>query len=178
LSNTIFTTLFAVYATQNLGFSESVVALLFSVLGFTNAFVKIPAGLISDRIGAKRVLLAAFTTVILVFLSISYVRSFLLFFVTFIFFGLSWGTRAVTEWANLANTVSQENKAIAMSYLGSIWGLGATVGNILSGLFAANLPYSTIFLIAAMINIPALPAIAILEKPINGSRTHAPSTNS
>jgi predicted MFS family arabinose efflux permease len=172
LSNTIFTTLFAVYATQNLGFSESVVALLFSVLGFTNAFVKIPAGLISDRIGAKRVLLAAFTTVILVFLSISYVRSFLLFFVTFIFFGLSWGTRAVTEWANLANTVSQENKAIAMSYLGSIWGLGATVGNILSGLFAANLPYSMVFLIAAVINIPALPAIAMLEKPNNGKQVN------
>jgi MFS family permease len=76
----------------------------------------------------------------------------------------------VTEWANLANTVSQENKAIAMSYLGSIWGLGATVGNILSGLFAANLPYSMVFLIAAMINIPALPAIAMLEKPKNGKQ--------
>lgn len=168
LSNTVFTTLFAVYATQNLGFSESVVAILFSILGFTNAFVKIPAGLMSDKIGAKRVLLSAFATVILVFVSIAFVRSFLLLSVTFIFFGLSWGTRAVTEWANLANTVSQEDKSIAMSYLASIWGLGATMGNIISGLFAANLPYPMIFLIAAGINIPAIPAITLLKKPVNG----------
>ena len=80
-----------------------------------------------------------------------------------VFFGLCWGTRAVTEWATLANTVTQETKTLAMSYLSSIWGLGATLGSLMLGVFGATLPFSTIFLILGLINVPALPAIYLMK---------------
>jgi predicted MFS family arabinose efflux permease len=164
LANTMFTAFFAVYATQSLGFTESIAALLFSIMGFTNALVKVPAGLLSDRIGSKKVLMTAFTALILVFISISYATSLLVLALSLVVFGLCWGSRAVTEWAHLASTVHPENKSIAMSYLSSIWGLGATVGSILAGVFAESLPFSTIFLIGAAINLPALPAIYLLPE--------------
>lgn len=164
MSNTVFTALFAVYAVRELGFSPSLASLLFSVVGFSNAFVKFPAGTLSDRLGAKRVLLTAFGVLILVYASIPYARGIPLLVPLLVFFGLCWGTRAVTEWATLANTVPQETKAIAMSYLSSVWGLGATIGSIMLAVFGEALPFSTIFLILALINVPALPAIYIMKE--------------
>jgi DHA1 family multidrug resistance protein-like MFS transporter len=163
MSNTVFTTLFVVYAVRELGFSPSTAAFLFSVVGFANALVKFPAGNLSDRLGAKRVLFASFGVLILVYASIPYAPSIQLLLPLLIFYGLCWGTRAVTEWATLANTVPQETKAIAMSYLSSIWGVGATLGSVMLGVFGETLPFSTIFLILGLINVPALPAIYLMK---------------
>ena len=69
----------------------------------------------------------------------------------------------MTEWATLANTVTLETKTLAMSYLSSIWGLGATFGSLMLGVFGANLPFSTIFLVLGLINVPALPAIYLMK---------------
>jgi hypothetical protein len=51
-----------------------------------------------------------------------------------------------------------------MSYLSSVWGLGATIGSIMLGVFGEALPFSTIFLMLALINVPALPAIYIMKE--------------
>jgi MFS transporter, DHA1 family, quinolone resistance protein len=171
LTNTMFTTLFAVYVTQTLGFTESRAAFLFSIMGFTNAVVKIPAGYIGDILDSKKVLLATFASLILVYISVAYVRSFNALAVSLFLFGVCWGTRAVNEWATLAKTVNPENKSIAMSYMSSIWGVGATIGSILAGYLAENIALSTIFLISAAINLPAIPALLLLENTDKQTRT-------
>jgi predicted MFS family arabinose efflux permease len=164
LSNTVFTALFAVYAVQELGFTPSTASLLFSLVGFANAFIKFPAGRIADRVGAKKVLMAAFSTLILVYVSIAYMRGHIPILISLVLFGACWGSRAVTEWATLANTVTPETKAMAMSYLSSIWGVGATLGSAMVGLVGESLPFSQIFLILALINIPSIPAIWIMKE--------------
>jgi MFS family permease len=163
LSNTVFTSLFALHAVEKLGFTPSLASLLFSVVGFSNAFIKFPAGRLADRIGAKKVLMAAFGTLVRVYISIAYMRGIVLILFSLVLFGACWGTRAVTEWTILANTVTTETKAMAMSYLQSIWGVGATLGSLMVGLVGGTLPFSTIFLILALINVPALPAIYIMK---------------
>ncbi len=70
----------------------------------------------------------------------------------------------MTEWTTLANSVTQESKTIAMSYLGSIWGVGATLGRLMVGGVGDAFPFSTIFLMLALINLPALPAIYLMKK--------------
>jgi predicted MFS family arabinose efflux permease len=164
LSNTVFTALFAVYAVRELGFTPSTASLLFSLVGFANAFIKFPAGRIADRVGAKKVLMAAFSTLIVVYVSIAYMRGHIPILISLVLFGACWGSRAVTEWATLANTVTPETKAMAMSYLSSIWGVGATLGSAMVGLVGESLPFSQIFLILALINIPSIPAIWIMKE--------------
>jgi predicted MFS family arabinose efflux permease len=159
MSNTVFTSLFAVFAVQDLGFTPALAALLFSVVGFSNAFIKFPAGRMADTLGPKKVLFASFSTLIIVYLSISYVRGITPMLVLLVLFGMCWGTRAVTEWSTLTNTVTQETKTMAISYLGSIWGVGATLGSLMVGIVGETFPFSTIFLMLALINIPTLPAI-------------------
>ena len=164
LSNTVFTSLFVLYAVEGLGFTPSLASLLFSVMGFSNAFIKVPAGRLSDRFGAKKVLMATFGALVLVYVTIAYIGGFVPILASLVLFGACWGTRAVTEWATLANTVTADAKAMAMSYLSSIWGLGATLGSMMVGLIGGVLPFSTIFLILALVNIPALPAIYIMKE--------------
>jgi predicted MFS family arabinose efflux permease len=166
MSNTVFTSLFAVFAVQDLGFTPALAALLFSVVGFANAFIKFPAGRMADTLGPKKVLFASFSTLIIVYLSISYVRGVAPILVLLVLFGMCWGTRAVTEWSTLTNTVTQETKTMAISYLGSIWGVGATLGSLMVGIVGETFPFSTIFLMLALINIPTLPAIYAMRKSI------------
>lgn len=163
MSNMVFTALFAVYAVRELGFSPSLASLLFSVVGFANAFVKFPAGTLSDRLGAKKVLFASFGVLILVYAAIPYARSIPLLLPLLVFFGLCWGTRAVTEWATLANTVTQETKALAMSYMMGVWDVGATLGSVMLWVLGDTLPFYTIYLILGLINVPALPAIYLMK---------------
>jgi predicted MFS family arabinose efflux permease len=108
--------------------------------------------------------MAAFGTLVLVYVSIAYMRGIVPILFSLALFGACWGTRAVTEWTTLANTVTAETKAMAMSYLQSIWGVGATLGSLMVGLVGGTLPFSTIFLMLALINVPALPAIYFMKE--------------
>jgi predicted MFS family arabinose efflux permease len=164
MSNTVFTSLFAVFAVHDLGFTPALSALLFSVVGFSNAFIKFPAGRMADTLGPKKVLFASFSALILVYISISYVRGIAPILVLLVLFGMCWGTRAVTEWSTLTNTVTLKTKTMAISYLGSIWGVGATLGSLMVGIVGETFPFSTIFLMLALINIPTLPAIYAMRK--------------
>jgi len=165
MSNSMFTTIFAIYAVQHLEYSPSLVALLFSVIGFSQAVVKIPAGRISDRVGRKKLLLITFGGIILVYFLISNIRGLIILSVALVLFGACWGTRAVTEWTLLANTVSTETKPIAISYLSIFWGVGATVGSVFAGISAQVLPYPLIFVLMALINVPAIPSIYSMRNP-------------
>jgi len=165
LANTVFTSLFAVFAVQDLGFTPALAALLFSAVGFSNAFVKFPAGRMADALGPKKILFAAFSILAFVYLAISYVRGIVPILVLLVLFGICWGMRAVTEWSTLTNSVAQENKTIAISYLGSIWGVGATAGSFMLGVVGETYPFSTIFLMLALITLPALPAIYLMKDP-------------
>jgi predicted MFS family arabinose efflux permease len=168
MANTVFTSLFAVFAVRDLGFTPALAALLFSAVGLTNALIKFPAGRMADILGPKKVLLAAFSTLIIVYISTSYARGALPILLLLALFGVCWGTRAVTEWSTLTNSVSPDNKTIAISYLGSIWGVGSTLGSFMLGFVGETFPFPTIFLMLALINLPALPAIYLMRKPKDG----------
>jgi predicted MFS family arabinose efflux permease len=164
-AQSLFMTLFSLYATEELGMTASTVALLFTVRGLTNVVTRYPAGRLSDRIGRKRPIIAAFGALTLAFLIIATQRSTLALGAALAIYGLSWGTRAVTEWALLTDLVEPEIKTISMSYLSSIFGLGSTLGSTLAGVLSLYLPYTTIFLIAAAIIVPPIPVISRMKKP-------------
>jgi predicted MFS family arabinose efflux permease len=164
----LFMTLFSIYATEDLGISASTVALLFTVRGLTNVLTRYPVGRLSDRIGRKKPIIAAFSALTVAFLITATQRSTLLLGVAMTIYGLSWGTRAVTEWALLTDLVEPEIKTISMSYMSSIFGLGSTLGSILAGVLSLYLPFTTIFLIAAAIIVPPIPVISMMKRPEGG----------
>jgi MFS family permease len=141
------------------------VALLFTVRGLTNVLSRYPAGRLSDRIGRKRPILVAFSALTVAFVITATQRSVLLLGAAMAIYGFSWGTRAVTEWALLTDLVEPEIKAISMSFLSSVFGLGSTLGSVLAGVLSVYLPFTSIFLVAAAIIVPPIPVISSMKRP-------------
>lgn len=165
MSNTMFRTLYAIYATQQLAFTPSTIALLFSVMGLANTLIKIPAGWITDRLNPRTILLATFGTIILDFIAIAYVRNPFTSALALTVFGVCWGTRAVVEWSVLARTVTPSTRTLAMSYLSIFWGVGSTLGSLVAGIAAEVSPTPTILILAALINLPAITLIHTMKSP-------------
>lgn len=163
-SNRVFTTIFTVYAVKQLMFSPSLVALLFSVQGFFNVFAKFPAGKIADRMGGRTLLFFIFGLIIVDYVAIAYARDFTVLVVLLAIFGGCWGARAVAELSCLVDTVPQETKTIALSYFENFWWIGSTVGGILVGVLADVLPFETILLLPALINLPTIASIYAIRR--------------
>lgn len=163
-SQAIFTALFAVYAVNQLGISESSVALLFTIRGFSNALARYPAGRISDRIGRKTPMIIAYSALVIAFIFIAMTKNVVVLAVALLLYGLSWGTRAVCEWALLTDLVDPEIKNISIAYLASVFGVGSTIGSAVAGALTILFPYSTIFLMGAALNLGAIPAILAMKK--------------
>ena len=164
ISNAIFMALFSVHAVEHLMLSPSLVALLFSTQGFVNSFIKLPAGRLADSFGRERMLLLTYAIIILDYIGIAYVNDFNGLFVLLVVFGGGWGTRAVVEWSLLTTLVRREMKTMAVSYLENFSFVGSTLGSALAGLAASVMPFSSIFLLAALVNVPALLCASFMKK--------------
>jgi len=163
-SQNLILTLFPLYASDILGYSDSNVALLFTVRGLSNTLIRLPAGKISDRIGRKKPMIVAYALLIVAFGLIATVKDYTLLFAAFALYGFSWGMRAVSEWAFLTDLVEPEIKTLSISYLSSIFSLGSTLGSIAAGTLATMMPYTSIFMIAAGLMIPPIPVITAMKK--------------
>jgi predicted MFS family arabinose efflux permease len=163
-AQSIFLALFSIYAANKLGFSDSTIALLFTIRGLSNTIARFPAGRLSDRIGRKPLIYAAFSLLVVSFVIMAYATSFTMLAVSMVLYGLCWGTRAVSEWALLTDLVEPELKTFSISYLSSVFSLGSTLGSVASGALTVFFPFSTIFLLGAALNLGALPAIYAMRK--------------
>ena len=163
LSSSMFTTLFPVWAVNDLQLSSSVVALLFSVIGFANTVIRIPVGKLADRMGAKRVLFLTFLVIIVDYAVIAYSRNVYLLGLAILGYGACSGIRAVAEWTHLVDVVQPKIKTLSMSFLFNCWDIGAMLGSISAGLLTTFLPFQMILLLAAFINVPTVPAINAMK---------------
>jgi len=163
-SNNLFLTLFSIYAVKSLNFDPAIVAVLYSIQGVANAFIKVPSGWASDKWGRRAVLFVTFSGIVSVYVGFALLTAYPLIAAAMLFFGACWGARAVTEWAFLAAIVPVETKTIAIGYMESFWDVGSSLGSLLAGVAVGILPYQTIFLLLAALNIPALPSILLMKE--------------
>jgi predicted MFS family arabinose efflux permease len=163
-SNNTYLTLFSLYAVNQLGFDPASVAGLFSLQGIANTLIKVPIGRASDRIGRKTILLTTFIMVIFIYLLLSFAEYYYLVGFGVVIFGLAWGSRATVEWAFLTSTVKPEIKNIAVSYMEGFWDIGGSLGSFLAGLLSGYLAVPQILLLMAALNLPAIPAILMIEE--------------
>mgnify|MGYP001073910664 CR=1 FL=1 len=160
----IFGTIFAIHVVQNLSLPPHMIGLFFAVMGIANTSVRWPIGLFCDRVGGKRPAILAFILTGLSFLILSETQSLALVTLAMLMTGLAWGTRAITEWALIAN-LPGGSTAIATSYLSTLFDLGEAIGAFLGGAFMIYLPFPSIFKISAAIVIAGvIPLTAVKIK--------------
>ena len=159
----VFSTLFSVYAVGTLGFVPSLIALLFSFRGLTNVLIRMPAGQLSDRVGRRKPFILAFGINALVFALLAYAENLALLAVTMALYGVGWGMRIAPSTALLSESVTSEDRPLAMATFMTMWDVGFTIGALLSGFTAAFISTPTMMLICAPIIFSALMVFILLS---------------
>jgi MFS family permease len=167
-STSIITTLYAIYAVNDLHIDPAIFAIFFSLRGLANTLIRLPTGRISDTIGRKKPLLISFTLLTAVFLLLSEVKDpFTIGFVMFLF-GIAHGIRAVSEWSFLGDVVPSSVGSLANFYFSSIFDLGAALGATFAGSVAMMMSTSMILKVATILIASSILVIALTKVPQKG----------
>lgn len=151
MATSVFGTLFSVYCEERLLLTASTISLLFAARGLSNTLVRIPAGQISDRIGRRTPVLAAYVMGSLVFLGLSEFSTVSLLMLVMLAYGLSWGMKVVSETALLGDIVPTERRGVAMAMWQTIDDIGIVVGSLAAGVSTLFMEAPSFFKIMSLI---------------------------
>lgn len=152
----VFYTIFPIYADGVLGLTPSLISLLFSFRGITNVLIRMPIGTLSDRIGRRKPFYLAYVIIIAVFAILPYTKNFTVLAVVMGLYGIGWGMRVAPSTALLSESVTSEERPLALAMYMTMFDLGSTIGALFVGFTANILSPPNMMLICAPIMFFAL----------------------
>lgn len=155
-TNAFLLTLFAVYASESLILTASLIAILFGIRGVTNTIFRFPVGVLTDKIGYKVPLGLAFSLLTLVNFIFSESENIYILSFAMAFYGLGHAMRAVSEWSLLGISIPKEVSSVATAYLSTMFNIGEALGAVTAGALSLILPIPFIFKFASLILISGI----------------------
>ena len=166
MSMGIFNTAYSVFAESTLGLTPSLISLLFTSRGVTNVLTRMPAGRLSDRIGRRKPFIAAYLLVIVSFVLLSYSRRFEVLLVALALYGVGWGVRIAPSMALAIESVSDEDRPIALAVFMTMFDVGNIVGSLATGFTSSFLPTNVLMLICAPIMLVSIVIFTVFSKEV------------
>jgi MFS family permease len=166
MSMGIFNTAYPVFAESTLGLTPSLISLLFTSRGVTNVLTRMPAGRLSDRIGRRKPFIAAYLLVIVSFVLLSYFRRFEILLVALALYGVGWGVRIAPSMALAIESVSDEDRPIALAVFMTMFDVGNIVGSLATGFTSSFLPTNVLMLICAPIMLVSIVIFTVFSKEV------------
>jgi MFS family permease len=143
--------MFLILRAQQLGMGTSGVVLLFAVFNAVYAAASYPAGVLSDRIGRRRVMMAGLAVFALVYAGFGLARGTGWVWVLFAVYGLYQGLTDGTSRALVVDLVSPEQRGTALGVYSMATGLATFPASVIAGLLWQKLgPAAPFFYGAAM----------------------------
>ncbi len=165
-----FSNTFLILRAQELGMSLARSTLLYLVYNLSYAFISMPAGMLSDRIGRKRVLLFSFLLFSAVYLGFGYNQHLWALWVLFFFYGLVDGTKEGTQRALIADLVPSEKRASAYGIYFALVGVLMFFSSTIAGLVWKKFGAEIVFTYSAGLGlIASLLLFFLLPNQINPS---------
>ena len=166
ITSAVITTLYGVYAVNELNIDPAIYALFFTLRGLANTFARLPTGRLSDRIGRKKPLLSSFLLFTIVFYLLSEIRDSALISLLIFLYGMAHGIRAVSEWSFLGDIVSREDRSLTNFYFSSVFDFGMAIGATFAGIAALILSTQDIIKITALLIGSSVLVIGRLKEAI------------
>jgi MFS family permease len=157
---------FLILRAQNLGLSLSLVVLAYVLFNFTYAIFSIPAGIISDKIGPRKVLLAGFLLFSAVYLFFGLVHSSLFLWLLFPVYGLYMALTEGVGKAYISNLVPQEKTGTAFGVYHTIISLTTFFASLFAGLLWTYISVSAPFIFGSIMAVISAFLFVVLEKKI------------
>jgi len=158
---------FLILRSQNLGLSLNLIVLAYVLFNFTYAIFSTPAGIISDKIGPKNVLLTGFLLFSVVYLFFGLVHS--SFFLWFLFpiYGIYMALTEGVGKAYISNLVPQEKSGTAFGIYQTTIGFCTFFASLIAGALWTYIGISAPFIFGSIMAIISAFLFVILENKIN-----------
>ena len=157
---------FLILRAQNLGLSVILVVLAYVLFNFTYALFSMPAGIISDKIGPKKVLLGGFLLFSAVYLFFGLAHSSLFLWFLFPIYGIYMALTEGVGKAYISNLVPQEKTGTAFGIYQTTIGLCTFFASLIAGLLWTYIGVSVPFIFGSITAIISALLFIVLEKKI------------
>ena len=157
---------FLILRAQDLGLSLSLVVLAYILFNFTYALFSIPAGIISDKIGPKKVLLTGFLLFSAVYLFFALIHSSFFLWLLFPVYGVYMALTEGVGKAYISNLVPQEKSGTAFGVYHTIIGLTTFFASLIAGLLWTYIGVSAPFIFGSIMALISALLFIVLEKNI------------
>lgn len=145
---------------KNLGFSAANIILLYLVYNIVYALVSYPAGVISDKIGRKKLLVAGYLFYGLVYFGFAFASAKIAIWLLFALYGLYSGLTEGIEKAFVSDVAPAEQKATMLGLHATIVGIGLFPASFLAGILWTQLGPEAPFIMGGLTGI--LSAVLLL----------------
>jgi MFS family permease len=155
---------FLILRAQNLGLSLSLVVLAYILFNFAYAVLSTPAGIISDKIGPKKVLFSGFLLFSFIYLFFGLTRVSFFLWVLFPFYGMYMALTEGVGKAYISNLVPQEKTGTAFGVYQTTIGLCTFFASLIAGLLWTYIGVSAPFIYGSIMAIISAFLFVALEK--------------
>ena len=157
---------FLILRAQNLGLSVTLVVALYVLFNFTYAIFSMPAGIISDKIGPKKVLLTGFLLFSAVYLFFGLAPSSIFLWLLFPVYGMYMALTEGVGKAYISNLVPREKTGTAFGVYQTTIGLCTFFASLIAGLFWTYIDVSAPFIFGSIMAAISAFLFVALEKKI------------
>ena len=155
---------FLILRAQNLGLSVILVVALYVLFNFTYAIFSMPAGIISDKVGPKKVLLTGFLLFSAVYLLFGLAPSSPFLWFLFPIYGIYMALTEGVGKAYISNLVPQEKTGTAFGVYQTTVGLCIFFASLIAGLLWTYIGVSAPFIFGSIMAVISAFLFVVLEK--------------
>ena len=156
---------FLILRAQNLGFSVFWVLLLFVAFNLVYALAAMPAGVVSDRLGRKRVIVVGWTIYALSYLGLGLVSAKWEVWLLFALYGLYYGISEGVSRAFVSDLVPAEKRGTAYGWYHAAVGISLLPASVIAGLLWQYIsPAATFYFGAGMAGVAMLGLLLFIKE--------------
>jgi len=157
---------FLILRAQNLGLSVTLVVLAYVLFNFTYAIFSMPAGIISDKVGPKKVLFSGFLLFSFIYLFFGLTKVSLFLWLLFPFYGMYMALTEGVGKAYISNLVPQEKSGTAFGIYQTTIGFCTFFASLIAGLLWTYIGVSAPFIFGSIMAVISAFLFVVLERKI------------
>ncbi len=141
---------FLILQAHDVGVSIGGTILIYAGFNLVAALISYPAGFLSDLLGRKHILLAAFVIFMITYLGFAITKNIVLIAIFFIFYGFYQGIFRTVGKALVMDFVPKELQASGIGWYAANIGLSQLIASIVAGLLWDHISHEAVFIYGAV----------------------------
>ena len=159
-----FSYAFLIVRAQDIGIAIALIPLMYIIYNMISAAVNVPAGMLSDRIGRKSVIILGYVMFAAGSLALGLAAHAAWIWLAFVFYGVFIAIQESIPKAFVSDLVKAENRGTALGVYSMVAGLSALPASILVGWLWQAVNVQTAFIYSAATSILALVLMVLLVR--------------